>query len=190
MTAYSTIADSEIDPESPGTTTLFGKLRNNPIAITEGAAGAPSIVSAALASSVVTSDKLDYSDLIDITNSYLISTLKNIIVTGSINGWTDVTVSELSVPELYINSNASNAYIRILYFASGATQNIDSRITIDGTLSDTITTTSLTGWKWSGFHAIDVSAKSGWHNMDKVELRPVSSVSPGYDIAAVQYYFI
>jgi len=48
VTTYSTIADSEIDPESPGTTTLFTKLRNNPIAITEGASGAPSILNAAL----------------------------------------------------------------------------------------------------------------------------------------------
>lgn len=36
MTAYITIADSEIDPESPGTTTLFTKLRDNPIATYEG----------------------------------------------------------------------------------------------------------------------------------------------------------
>jgi len=43
MTAYSTIADSEIDPESPGTTTLFTKLRDNPTAIAEGSSGAPKI---------------------------------------------------------------------------------------------------------------------------------------------------
>lgn len=49
MTTYTTIADSDIDPESPGTTTLFTRLRDNPIAITEGAAGAPSIANAALA---------------------------------------------------------------------------------------------------------------------------------------------
>jgi hypothetical protein len=43
MTAYSPIADSEIDPESPGTTLLFTNLRNNPIAMAEGATGAPKI---------------------------------------------------------------------------------------------------------------------------------------------------
>ncbi|MCW8988291.1 MAG: hypothetical protein OQK75_11560 [Gammaproteobacteria bacterium] len=41
MTTYTAIADSEIDPESAGTTTLFTKLRNNPLAQFEKAAGAP-----------------------------------------------------------------------------------------------------------------------------------------------------
>lgn len=43
MTVYTAIADSEIDPESPYTTTLATKNRDNPIAITEGASGAPKI---------------------------------------------------------------------------------------------------------------------------------------------------
>ncbi len=41
MVAYVEILDSEIDPESPGTTSLFTRLRDNPIAIIEGASGAP-----------------------------------------------------------------------------------------------------------------------------------------------------
>ncbi len=48
MTAYTVIADSEIDPESPGTTTLFTKLRDNPIAISEGTSPAPAISITAL----------------------------------------------------------------------------------------------------------------------------------------------
>lgn len=48
MAAYTTIADSEIDPESPFTTTLATKYRDNPIAITEGASGAPRIVDIAI----------------------------------------------------------------------------------------------------------------------------------------------
>ncbi len=43
MTAYTAIPDSDIDPESPVTTGLVAKLRNNPIAIAEGAGGAPKI---------------------------------------------------------------------------------------------------------------------------------------------------
>ena len=49
MTTYTAIADADIDPESPGNATLFTRIRDNPIAITEGAAGAPSIANAALA---------------------------------------------------------------------------------------------------------------------------------------------
>ena len=53
MTTYTAIADSEIDPESPGTTTLFTKLRDNPIAITEGASGAPQIQNGAIAAGAI-----------------------------------------------------------------------------------------------------------------------------------------
>lgn len=47
MTAYTAIADSEIDVDSPITESLMTRLRNNPIAITEGSAGAPLIQTAA-----------------------------------------------------------------------------------------------------------------------------------------------
>ncbi len=45
---YNEIFDSEIDPDSPITTSLMFRLRDNPIAIAEGAAGAPKIVLGAL----------------------------------------------------------------------------------------------------------------------------------------------
>lgn len=41
MTAYSAIADSEIDPESPFTTSTATKYRDNPIAMFEKAVSAP-----------------------------------------------------------------------------------------------------------------------------------------------------
>lgn len=43
MTTYDAITNDEVNPGSPGTTALFTKLRDNPIAIAEGAAGAPVI---------------------------------------------------------------------------------------------------------------------------------------------------
>jgi len=58
MTAYNDIADSDVDPESPGTTTTFTRLRDNPIAITEGSSGAPKIQEAALNDEAVTYVKL------------------------------------------------------------------------------------------------------------------------------------
>ena len=53
MTAYTAIADADIDPESPITTTLVTRLRDNPIAISEGTSPAPSIQTAAYASGSV-----------------------------------------------------------------------------------------------------------------------------------------
>jgi hypothetical protein len=43
MTTYSAITNGEIDQDSPGTEVLFAKLRDNPIAIAEGASGAPKV---------------------------------------------------------------------------------------------------------------------------------------------------
>jgi len=41
MATYTTISASEIDADSPITDTLLQRFRDNPIAITEGASGAP-----------------------------------------------------------------------------------------------------------------------------------------------------
>jgi len=48
MTAYTTITNSEIDTDSPVTESLMTRMRDNPIAITEGSSGAPAIQTAAL----------------------------------------------------------------------------------------------------------------------------------------------
>lgn len=48
MTAWVTLPDSDLDPDSPITTSLMIALRDNPIAISEGAAGAPEVKHAAL----------------------------------------------------------------------------------------------------------------------------------------------
>lgn len=58
MTDYNAITDNEIEPEKPVTTSLMTRLRDNPIAITEGAAGAPQIQTAAIANSAVTTAKI------------------------------------------------------------------------------------------------------------------------------------
>jgi len=43
VTTYTSIANNEIDADSPTTDTLFTRLRDNPIAIAEGSSGAPQI---------------------------------------------------------------------------------------------------------------------------------------------------
>ncbi len=48
MTTYTAIAGTEIDAESPVTEELMTRLRDNPIAITEGATGAPRVLGIAL----------------------------------------------------------------------------------------------------------------------------------------------
>lgn len=48
MTSYISIANSEVDPDSPITADLMTKLRDNPIAISEGSSGAPKVSKLAL----------------------------------------------------------------------------------------------------------------------------------------------
>lgn len=43
MAQYTTITDTQVDPEAPITSELMTALRDNPIAIAEGASGAPRI---------------------------------------------------------------------------------------------------------------------------------------------------
>lgn len=58
MADYNAILNAEIEPEKPVTTSLMNRLRDNPIAISEGAAGAPRIQTAAIANGAVTAAKL------------------------------------------------------------------------------------------------------------------------------------
>lgn len=52
MVAWTTIPNTDVDPDSPVTTSLMTALRDNPQAIAEGAASAPRVVEAGLASAV------------------------------------------------------------------------------------------------------------------------------------------
>lgn len=48
MTDWTTISDSQVEPNSPVTSELMSSLRDNPVAISEGAIGAPPILVNAL----------------------------------------------------------------------------------------------------------------------------------------------
>lgn len=79
MADYTTITDTQVDPEAPITSELMSALRDNPIAITEGASGAPQIQNAAIQNSAVTLSKISlntatYSGFVPASNSVSITT--------------------------------------------------------------------------------------------------------------------
>ncbi len=77
MPTYTAIPDGDVDAESPGTTTLITLLRDNPIAITEGAAGAPQIVAAAIATDAVETAKIkDLNVTTGKINAFAVTTAK------------------------------------------------------------------------------------------------------------------
>jgi hypothetical protein len=59
MASYNPIANSEVDPESPITSSLISRLRDNPLAIQEGDSSAPNIVTNAIANEAITLAKLN-----------------------------------------------------------------------------------------------------------------------------------
>lgn len=78
MTVYNAPTDTELAPEKPGKSSLFTRMRDMIIAVTEGSAGAPKIQTAALndlsvttpkiADSNVTTVKLESSERMNSTN--------------------------------------------------------------------------------------------------------------------------
>jgi len=58
MTDYNDIPQADIDTDSPIDESLLERMRDNPIAITEGSSGAPKIQTAAIQDSAVTSPKI------------------------------------------------------------------------------------------------------------------------------------
>lgn len=77
MTDYTTILDTQVDPEAPITSELMTALRDNPIAITEGASGAPQVQRAAIQNAAVDNTKIEltttsYSGTVnDSTNAFI-----------------------------------------------------------------------------------------------------------------------
>ena len=57
MATWRTIANGEIDLDSPVTQQLLSALRDNPVAVTEGASGAPRVQDAALHTTVTTAGR-------------------------------------------------------------------------------------------------------------------------------------
>lgn len=63
MTAYTTIPDSDVDAESFATSALFTSLRDNPIAITEKAAGAPVLANGYVVQAMIAAGAVGQSEL-------------------------------------------------------------------------------------------------------------------------------
>ncbi len=92
MTSYTAVPSTDIDADSPITETLMTLLRDNPIAISEGSAGAPKILLAAMnAGSVDTSQlvaaAVGRSEIANSVTTSAGSVLANDNVEISLNDW-------------------------------------------------------------------------------------------------------
>jgi len=142
MTSYVTITDGEIDPESPITTTLMTKMRDNAIAIAEGTSPAPSVDKAVGANRVhlVTktasaSASLDFTTEIDGTyDRYEFDLIDLVPATNAVLLYTRLSINDGSA---WLTTGYDHSHDGI---TSGATINTgqataDSKIIIAGALS-------------------------------------------------------
>lgn len=145
MTLYSTIADSEIDPESPGTTTLFTKLRDNPIAITEKAAGAPVLADNYIVSAMITDGAVTIPKLPTYTvGDYL----EGNIAFRSATSLGDMGASYAKQLEIII-ARSGTVRVRLGIREDSAAWNIVGKIYVNGSPQGTERApTTTTNWQW------------------------------------------
>ncbi len=115
MAAWTTIPDSDVDPESPITTSLMQALRDNPTALAEGAAGHPEIVQAAIAAAAVGQTQLK-------TDSGTVSGVGNVTLPGGAYGFYPQTKA----------SPASNATFQIASVITNNSYVTNINLTING----------------------------------------------------------
>lgn len=169
MTAYSAIADSEIDPESPGTTTLFGKLRNNPIAITEGSSGAPQLQTDAIAADAVNQSKIDWANAGGISQGVINMVEK-----------TTTSVSPVIIQsfKIYIPDNANSLKYYAELKGPGGAQDARFRLEVSGGASGSTLIQTASSYTHTGIGTLNISAESGWTTINVVFYG--SSVSLSY----------
>ena len=137
MTDYTSIADSQIDPKAPVTSELMTALRDNPIAIAEGAAGAPKIADKVIYEDTAVSSWVTVTGLGDFSgcfvDTYYSITAQaqgaeyfNFEVSDDGSTWYGTTTLS-SVTGALDESRSTSGFIRIFFdFSSGALKYVGS----------------------------------------------------------------
>jgi hypothetical protein len=117
MTTYTTISDSDLDPEKPLTTTIAKRLRDNPLAIQEDDSSAPNVAFATVAGTITSQGALATLDEVGI--SELNTAVGTVSHNGTAPGNETLPGGEYGFyPKIKINNASYEAFSRI---ASGIT---------------------------------------------------------------------
>lgn len=176
MTSYVAIADSDIDPESPLVATLMTRLRDNPIAITEGSTGAPKIQTAGITDLAVTGGKLKAST----AGNYLVMPLANAKASGA------ATTTPQKILEYIVGR--SGAYRTITKHTFNSTNFAGNRhcaIYRNGTLvqDNTIAISVTIGAPYTSYFSNDTS---GWTASDLIQVYIWTDSASDGEIATVR----
>lgn len=165
MTDYTSIADSQIDPKAPVTSELMTALRDNPIAIAEGAAGAPKIADKVIYEDTVVSSWVTVTGLGDFSGCFVdlyfsisagpeSTTDFDFEVSDDGSTWYGTTTLS-SVSGDIDTSRSKSGFIRLFFdFSSGALKWVGT----DGGFEATVTgaSSSITAIRFSRDNATEV----------------------------------
>lgn len=161
MTNYNAIADAEIDPGSPITTSLVERLRDNPIAIAEGAAGAPRVDLSALDEATIGLSTMYHRSGID-QGPGTIYTSGWFTVGKTTLGIQWVDASQAYDEDWTLLTDAANANIDWRGFFAGAELHYDINDDPDGIIIHYYCTKSSNGIPGTGFRSEDVLFADGF----------------------------
>lgn len=168
MTTYSAIANSEIAVGAPITNSLMTKVRDNPLAIQEDDASAPTIAYATEAGTITSQGTLatlnsvseaviDWPNTEGMTQFQLSTGEENSTTSTS---WTTIRTVKAYIPgganffecwaELKVGTSTILGYVRLKVGAATAT----------GVSND------ITSYAWLGADSVAISASSGWVDVE------------------------
>ena len=145
MTSYIVITDEETDPGAPVTSELLKKERDNPIAMAEGATGAPKVKGIALSNVYLTSFTQSGTTPQSLTGAGNYKELRADILSpsmgdlqigfsssGVFSGWTTIvspsTGQRKAIGNLYVNMSTGSYHVR-LFFSDSSGGNVSTMST-------------------------------------------------------------
>lgn len=123
MTTYTSITNTELDTDSPGTQSLFERLRDNPIAIMEKASGAPVLANNYVVEAMIDSSAVSQGKLKTAMSEVSTSSSSNLVLPGGEYGFYPQTKEQSTgaITAYIANSGVGNTYATNIDLTNGGT---------------------------------------------------------------------
>jgi len=128
MPEYQEILDSEVQPEAPLTSSLGVRFRDNPMAVWEGAAGAPRIQTDALSDSAVTQGKISSSAVGRSELRIGTNSVSGTLSPGAVQG---ISMTDYALFPSIHQSQASGGRLRVQANTTGSSASSNPKFTLE-----------------------------------------------------------
>ncbi len=188
---YTAIPDGDVDAESPGTTTLITLLRDNPIAITQGDAGAPNIIAAAIATDAVETLKIKDLNVTAAklaTDSVETAKIKNSAVTNAKIGPLAVTPFKIATDAVE-TAKIKNSAVIFTKIADGNITKAKLDVTVHRVLFSDITEVGSVGSGEDDLMTYTMPANTMANNGDRLRITAYFKGGGLGDFATLKIHF-